>query len=181
MRIPLHPFRPRLLTEHPRHDPNQELMAQGVANVVSPMFGGMPATGTIPRTVTNVRAGATSPVAGMVHALTLLGVMLVAQLEDLPQSLLADTRHLVLDMHRLISMDTSGLEALRQLHRSLQRQGITLTLVDVNEQPRSLIRRSGFEAELGAAHIVDNWSALQIPQAAPDQALGRQVRHGTDA
>ncbi|MEZ5630771.1 MAG: SulP family inorganic anion transporter [Burkholderiaceae bacterium] len=61
-----------------RHDPNQELMAQGIANIASPLFGGMPATGTIARTVTNVKSGATSPVAGMVHALTLLVVILVA-------------------------------------------------------------------------------------------------------
>ena len=62
----------------PRHDPNQELMAQGIANFVVPFFGGMPATGTIARTVTNVRAGATSPVSGLVHALTLVTVVLVA-------------------------------------------------------------------------------------------------------
>lgn len=61
-----------------RHNPNQELMAQGVANFVTPFFGGMPATGTIARTVTNVKSGATSPVAGMVHSLTLLLVVLVA-------------------------------------------------------------------------------------------------------
>ncbi|MGY6269912.1 SulP family inorganic anion transporter [Achromobacter denitrificans] len=61
-----------------RHDPNQELMAQGVANFVTPFFGGMPATGTIARTVTNVKSGATSPVAGMVHALVLLLVILAA-------------------------------------------------------------------------------------------------------
>ena len=61
-----------------RHDPNQELMAQGIANFVVPFFGGMPATGTIARTVTNVKSGATSPVAGMVHALVLLVVILVA-------------------------------------------------------------------------------------------------------
>ncbi|HYN64718.1 MAG TPA: SulP family inorganic anion transporter, partial [Candidatus Limnocylindrales bacterium] len=58
--------------------PNQELMAQGIANFVARFFGGMPATGTIARTVTNVRAGATSPVSGIVHALTLLVVVLVA-------------------------------------------------------------------------------------------------------
>jgi SulP family sulfate permease len=279
-------------SEHPRHDPNQELMAQGVANVVSPLFGGMPATGTIARTVTNVRAGATSPVAGMVHAVTLLGVMLVAaplalhvplaalagillfvawnmgewrafaharrfnlpyrtvlfgtfiltvvfdltvavevglvlacvffiwrmgtlfrvearsgedlpaglapqtqvfslygalffgavaQVEDLPQRMLPDTRHVVLDLHRLISMDTSGLESLKQLHRSLQLQGITLTLVDVNEQPLSLIRRSGFEATLGSERIVADWSALaQVPGSA-DQAPARQLSQGPDA
>ena len=62
----------------PRHDPNQELMAQGLANLVVPFFGGMPATGTIARTVTNVRAGASSPVSGLVHALTLLVIVLVA-------------------------------------------------------------------------------------------------------
>ncbi|MBC7611257.1 MAG: STAS domain-containing protein, partial [Polaromonas sp.] len=62
----------------PRHDPNQELMAQGIANFVVPFFGGMPATGTIARTVTNVRSGATSPVSGLVHALTLIVVVLVA-------------------------------------------------------------------------------------------------------
>lgn len=61
-----------------RHDPNQELMAQGVANLVTPFFGGMPATGTIARTMTNVRNGATSPVAGMVHAATLLAIVLLA-------------------------------------------------------------------------------------------------------
>ena len=308
------------MTEHPRHDPNQELMAQGVANLVSPLFGGMPATGTIARTVTNVRAGATSPVAGMVHAVTLLGVMLVAaplalhvplaalagivhaltllaivlvaaplalhvplaalagillfvawnmgewrefaharrfnlpyrtvlfgtfiltvvfdltvavevglvmacvffiwrmgtlfrvearsgedppaglapqtqvfslygalffgavaQVEDLPQRMLPDTRHVVLDLHRLISMDTSGLESLKQLHRSLQLHGVTLTLVDVNEQPLSLIHRSGFEATLGSERIVADWSALaQVPGSA-DQAPARQLSQGPDA
>ena len=263
-----------------------------VANVVSPLFGGMPATGTIARTVTNVRAGATSPVAGMVHAVTLLGVMLVAaplalhvplaalagillfvawnmgewrefaharrfnlpyrtvlfgtfiltvvfdltvavevglvmacvffiwrmgtlfrvearsgedlpaglapqtqvfslygalffgavaQVEDLPQRMLPDTRHVVLDLHRLISMDTSGLESLKQLHRSLQLHGVTLTLVDVNEQPLSLIHRSGFEATLGSERIVADWSALaQVPGSA-DQAPARQLSQGPDA
>ena len=62
----------------PRHDSNQELMAQGVANMVVPFFGGMPVTGTIARTVTNVRAGATTPVAGLTHAVVLAGVVLLA-------------------------------------------------------------------------------------------------------
>ena len=61
-----------------RHNPNQELMAQGVANFVVPFFGGMPATGTIARTVTNIKSGGTTPISGMVHALTLLAVVLVA-------------------------------------------------------------------------------------------------------
>ncbi|HZV92453.1 MAG TPA: SulP family inorganic anion transporter, partial [Caldimonas sp.] len=66
------------MTTQRRHDPNQELMAQGIANIVAPFFGGIPATGTIARTVTNLRAGATSPVAGIVHSITLLAIVLVA-------------------------------------------------------------------------------------------------------
>ena len=61
-----------------RHNPNVELVAQGVANVFSPMFGGLPATGAIARTATNIRSGAQSPVAGMVHAVTLLCILLFA-------------------------------------------------------------------------------------------------------
>ena len=61
-----------------KHDSNQELLAQGFANMVVPFFGGMPATGTIARTVTNIKNGGNSPVAGMVHALCLLVVVLAA-------------------------------------------------------------------------------------------------------
>jgi len=261
-------------TEFPRHDPNQELMAQGVANFVTPFFGGIPATGTIARTVTNIRAGAATPVAGIVHALTLLAVVLLAaplalhvplaalagilmfvawnmgewhefarlrrfspqyrtilvgtfvltvvfdltvavevglvlacvffiyrmstlfrvqphagdelppgvqvfelfgslffgavgKVEALPAQLHAGTRTVVLGMHRLISMDTSGLEALQQLHHVLQRRGIALLLADLNEQPRSLLRRSGFEATLGPEAIVpDVAAALERSRAA---------------
>jgi len=61
-----------------RHNPNVELMAQGIANITSPIFGGIPATGAIARTATNIRAGARSPVSGIIHALTLLAILLVA-------------------------------------------------------------------------------------------------------
>ena len=61
-----------------RHNPNVELVAQGIANVTSPLFGGIPATGAIARTATNIRSGARSPVSGIVHALTLLAILLVA-------------------------------------------------------------------------------------------------------
>jgi sulfate permease, SulP family len=66
----------RMSNDH--HNPNVELVAQGVANIFSPMFGGLPATGAIARTATNIRSGAKSPVAGMVHALTLLCILLFA-------------------------------------------------------------------------------------------------------
>ena len=266
--------------QHARHDPNQELMAQGIANFVVPFFGGIPATGTIARTVTNVRAGAATPIAGIVHALALLAIVLVAaplalhvplaalagillfvawnmgewrefarlkhfllpyrttllgtfvltvvfdltvavevglllacgffiwrmsqlfsiqphrqqavdgelpagvavfelfgslffgavgKVEALPAQLPAGTRCLVLEMHRLIMVDTSGIDALQQLHRSLQRQDIALVLANVNAQPLGLIRRSGFEAELGAEQIVPS-VADAMPAAAPPSA-----------
>jgi SulP family sulfate permease len=254
------------LCDLPRHDPNQELMAQGVANFVVPFFGGVPATGTIARTVTNIRAGGTTPVAGIVHALTLLIVVLAAaplalhvplaalagillfvawnmgewrefarlkhfsvpyrtillgtffltvvfdltvavevglvlacvffiyrmstlftvqphaaadmppgvqvfelfgslffgavgKIEALPAQLPEGTRAVVLEMHRMISMDTSGLDALEQLHRVLKKREIGLVLANVNEQPLSLIRRSSFDAILGDDAIVPTVSA----------------------
>ena len=61
-----------------RHNSNVELFAQGVANIASPLVGGLPATGAIARTATNVRSGAKTPVAGIIHALTLLLILLVA-------------------------------------------------------------------------------------------------------
>jgi SulP family sulfate permease len=79
----------RLTNDH--HNPNVELIGQGIANIFSPMFGGLPATGAIARTATNIRAGAQSPVAGMIHALTLLCVLLFAAplASYIPMSVLA--------------------------------------------------------------------------------------------
>jgi SulP family sulfate permease len=61
-----------------KHNPNVELIAQGVANILSPLVGGLPATGAIARTATNVRSGAKTPIAGMIHAVTLLAIILFA-------------------------------------------------------------------------------------------------------
>ncbi|MGC2293934.1 MAG: SulP family inorganic anion transporter, partial [Candidatus Acidiferrales bacterium] len=61
-----------------KHNPNVELVGQGIANIFSPLFGGLPATGAIARTATNIRSGAKTPVAGMIHALTLLAIILFA-------------------------------------------------------------------------------------------------------
>ncbi|URI10855.1 SulP family inorganic anion transporter [Aquincola tertiaricarbonis] len=267
----------------PRHDPNQELMAQGVANVVAPFFGGIPATGTIARTVTNLRAGATTPVAGMVHALALLTIVLLAaplalyvplavlagillfvawnmgewhefarlrqfslgyrttllgtfvltvvfdltvavevglvsacvffiwrmgtlfraqplevpvpgvvvlrlygalffgavgKIEELENRVPAGTRAVVLEMQRLVSMDASGLDAMQQLHRVLQRRGVRLVLADLNEQPRSLVRRGGLEAALGAGGVADT---LAEALAALAPAAGGPVNPATSA
>jgi SulP family sulfate permease len=74
-----------------RHDSNQELMGQGIANVTMGIFGGMPVTGVIARTATNVRCGAQTPVAGMIHSLTLLVILLVAAplAKDIPLAALS--------------------------------------------------------------------------------------------
>jgi sulfate permease, SulP family len=61
-----------------KHNPNVELLGQGVANILAPLFGGLPATGAIARTATNIRSGAKTPVAGMIHALTLLAIVVFA-------------------------------------------------------------------------------------------------------
>jgi sulfate permease, SulP family len=74
-----------------KHNPNVELIGQGIANILSPLVGGLPATGAIARTATNVRAGAKTPVAGMIHALTLLAIILYAAplAKNIPLSALA--------------------------------------------------------------------------------------------
>jgi len=74
-----------------KHNPNVELIGQGIANIVSPLFGGLPATGAIARTATNVRSGAKTPVAGIIHAFTLLGIVLFAAplVKNVPLSALA--------------------------------------------------------------------------------------------
>jgi sulfate permease, SulP family len=244
---------------HERHDPNQELMAQGIANFVSPLFGGISVTGTIARTVTNVKSGARSPVAGIVHAATLLLVILVAapvaqhiplsamaaillwvafnmgnwrefpklkrfslfyrvtmlstfaltvildvtvavqvglilaclffiyrmsqlttveplilpaqravlpdgrsvaawrvfgtlffgsvtKIENLFDSKAKPPDVVVLDLHQVISMDNSGLDALEHLHEFLARHHSRLILVAPNDQPLSMLHRSGFLA-----------------------------------
>jgi SulP family sulfate permease len=240
----------------PRHDPNQELMAQGVANVVTPFFGGMPATGTIARTVTNIRSGGTTPVAGVVHALTvavlvlaaaplalhvplavLAGILLfvawnmgewrefahlrlysvhyrmlmlgtffltvvfdltvalqvglvaacalfirrmsslfqvetvtaegtqlkfrlygslffgaVARIDTVVQAVEngPEAPEVVLDVLHLVHLDTSGLDALRQLHKVILLRGGTLRLENLQDQPREVIERAGFHRELAA-------------------------------
>ena len=61
-----------------RHRSNTELIAQGAANIITPLFGGIPATGAIARTATNIKAGGSTPIAGIIHALTLLAILLLA-------------------------------------------------------------------------------------------------------
>ena len=251
-----------LTPEMPRHDSNQELMAQGVANIVAPFFGGIPATGTIARTVTNVRAGARTPVAAIVHAATLLTVILVAaplaqhvplaalaglllfvawnmgewsdfgqmqryaptyrsvvvvtflltivfgltvavevgivmasvffiwrmsqlfraesidagvripddvvafelfgslffgavgKVETLEEQIPKTVHAVILEMHHLISIDTTGIDSLEHLQGTLARNGAKLVLASVNPQPLALLTRKGFVDHIGADHVV---------------------------
>jgi len=260
-----------------RHDPNQELMAQGVANVIVPFFGGIAVTGTIARTVTNIRSGARSPIAGVVHALTLLAIVLLAAplASDIPMAALAGillfvawnmgewrafpqlkqftinyrvvmlatflltvifdltvavevglvlasllfivriasvtrleridlsermsglasvegwrlfgslffgsvnrleplldpTRPVaditVLDLHQLINLDTTGLDALQSFHRMLDKRGKRLVIVGANTQPLSLMERSGFTAALGDHSLFDTLDAALAAVGTP--------------
>ena len=93
-----------------RHDSNMELVAQGVANIVSPMVGGLPATGAIARTATNIRSGARTPVAGIVHALTLLAILLVAAplAGAIPMAVLAAILHGRVLQHGRMARDSGA-------------------------------------------------------------------------
>ncbi len=250
-----------------RHDPNQELMAQGIANFVSPLFGGIAATGTIARTVTNVKAGAASPLSGVVHSAflfavvlaaaplamlipmpalaaillwvaysmgdwrefrrlrqfslfyraTLLSTFLLTVIFDLVVAIevglvlsslffiyrisslttverialspdqtrlcggkeiaayrlfgslffgsvtkleeLLDPRKplpavVILEMHQVINVDTTGLDALENLHALLLKHGGRLLIAGVNAQPLSLMKRSDFLRRLGEENLL---------------------------
>jgi sulfate permease, SulP family len=94
----------------------------------------------------------------------------VAKVEAVAENLPPDTRAVVLEMHRLVLIDTSGLDALEQLHRTLKRQGVLLLLCDLNEQPLDVIRRAEFDALLGEENlVVDLPSALA--RAAAENAI----------
>jgi SulP family sulfate permease len=262
-----------------RHDPNQELMAQGIANFAAPLFGGIAVTGTIARTMTNVRSGARSPVSGIVHAVVIFLMILVGaplasnvplaalaavllwvaynmvpwrELSDLrrfsmfyrailistlaltvifdltvavevglvlsslffiyrissltrvdpielgARAKLPDGRSLgawrlfgsiffgsvtklenlldpsrpppdvvVLEMHKVINIDTTGLDAIEALYTTLRRRGGRLILADVNEQPRSLLARSGFLELLGPGGLAADLEAAIVEAALP--------------
>lgn len=79
------------MTDGPRHDPDRELVGQGLANIAAPLFGGMPATGAIARTAVNVRAGARTRLAAIVHSIVLIGVFLVGSglVAEIPHAVLA--------------------------------------------------------------------------------------------
>jgi SulP family sulfate permease len=110
-----------------------------------------------------------------VHAFELYGSLFfgaVGKIEALPEQLPTGTRVVVLDMQRLVLMDSSGLDALEQMHRSLQRMGVALVVANVNEQPMALMRSTGFEEALGSENVVPTVGAAleeQAPSGTPPQ------------
>jgi len=104
-----------------------------------------------------------------VQAFDLYGALFfgaVNKLEQITERLPADARVVVLDLHRLVLMDTSGLSALEQLHRALVRKGRRLVLCQVNDQPLSLMKRAGFDHELGQHNMAVDLRAA-LASAAP--------------
>ena len=91
----------------------------------------------------------------------------VGKIEELPEALPPETRAVVLDMQRLVLVDSSGLDALEQMYRTLQRRGIALMLTSVNDQPLQLMRSTGFEALLGIENITCYSADLSDPGTAP--------------
>lgn len=104
-----------------RHDSNMELIAQGIANMVTPLFGGIPATGAIARTMTNINNGGRTPIAGIIHALVLLAILLVLMpyAEYIPMASLAAV--LV-----IVSYNMSGWRAVRGLLKNPKSDVIVL-------------------------------------------------------
>ena len=113
-------------------------------------------------TLFRVELDAASPTGVRIHHLYgSLFFGAVAKVEAVGDALPAGTRAVVLEMHRLVLMDSSGLDALEQLHRTLKRQGVQLLMCDLNEQPLALIRRAEFDALLGEDKLLpDLASAL---------------------
>ena len=106
-----------------KHDSNMELIAQGVANMVTPLFGGIPATGAIARTMTNINNGGRTPMAGLIHALVLLSILLVLMpyAEYIPMASLAAVL-------LVVSYNMSGWRAFRGLLRN-PKSDVTVLLV----------------------------------------------------
>lgn len=109
-----------------RHDPNRELVGQGLANIVSPLFGGMPATGAIARTAVNVKAGALTRVASIVHALVLLGVVMAGSglVAEIPLAALAGV--LMVTAIRMVEVHN-----LRSIWRSTRSDALILSVTTV--------------------------------------------------
>jgi SulP family sulfate permease len=148
-----------------KHRPNAELLAQGAANVVTAIFGGMPVTGTIARTATNVRAGAHGPVAGMIHSATLLAVLLLlAPLASaIPLAALAG----VLVMVSLHMIDLKALRNLWEISRpETAIVGVTLALTVFRDLTEAIVVGTA----LGAIYFLRRMSKLSAAN----------VREGTE-
>jgi SulP family sulfate permease len=91
----------------------------------------------------------------------------VGKIESIAAAVPAGTHAVVLEMHQLVSIDNSGLEALMQLHKALERQGVRLLMCDLNHQPREMMRRAGFDAVLGVENITPHLGGALSRAIAP--------------
>jgi SulP family sulfate permease len=165
-----------------RHRPNAELVAQGVANVATALFGGMPVTGTIARTATNVQAGARGPVAGMVHAVALLAFLVVAAplAQAIPLAALAG----VLVSVALHMLDVQGI---RNLWRTARAEaavlGVTMALTLLRDLTEAIVVGTA----LGGLVILRRMARMStvasemLPDAPGEQRAGTMVLRLTGA
>ena len=164
---------------------------------MSPLFGGLPATGAIARTTTNIRTGGKTPVAGMIHAATLFAVLLVgAPLAKLiPMPLLAGillivaytmdewnqvpellkltaAEIVILRLRNMTALDASGFLMFEELASRLRETGRTLVVCGARDQPAGLMRHAEFERQVGRDNICDNvLAALERARSFHEQLM----------
>ena len=150
------------------HNSNVELVAQGFANIASPLFGGIPATGAIARTATNIRSGALTPMAGIIHALTLLAILLVAAplARFVPPATLAAVLFVV------------------AYNMGEWREIGTILRLSKTDKPSHLISRSDFQKHVGAENVLPHVQAalaraqeIQADFAGVGRELAAEMEH----
>ena len=151
---PLHRFRPRLLDALKGYD-RQRLGSDIGAGITVGVVA-------LPLAMAFAIASGVKPEQGLVTAI--IAGLLISLLGG--SSVQIGTQAMLLDIHRLVLIDTSGIDALHPLWRQLQRQNVGVVLARVNEQPLSLMRRSGFEAVIGSEHIAISLDAALVGAAA---------------
>lgn len=161
------------MADGPPHDPDRELFGQGLANVVSPLFGGMPATGAIARTAVNVRSGARTRVAAIVHALVLVGVVFLASglVADIPLAALAGV--LMVTAFRMVEVHN-----VRAVLRSTRSDAITLGLTTAATVAFDLI--VAIEVGVAVAALFALRHVARTSEAAPERLPAPVTRRADD-
>ncbi|MCB1028592.1 MAG: SulP family inorganic anion transporter, partial [Microthrixaceae bacterium] len=151
-----------------RHDPNRELVGQGLANIISPLFGGMPATGAIARTAVNVKAGARTRVAAIIHALVLVGVVFAGSglVAEIPLAALAGV--LMVTAARMVEVHN-----IRSLFRATRSDAVILTVTAVVTVASDLILAVEIGMAAAALLALRQLALTSVPVAEPLPMLDR--------